>query len=390
MRVSRTMPKTRPLDTSEAAYKYANPSSAFGSKAGPALPVDLSSIAPSFRDQLDETCLRQSWFALMEGYKMKGFQDLTIMRVKQQQSQYSTLPSSQQPTPQIRLAVGLATRGRPLIVAETIANLQFQSRQPDSIVVAYADPADIGDAPQRFPQVCFVKSELGLTRQRNTILETLADEDLITFIDDDFYLHRDYLAITEQVFATQPEIMVATGKLLADGINGPGLTAAEAKAMLAVAVVPQYNGKLTAVFNAYGCNMSLRMGLIRTHKFRFDENLPLYGWYEDVDFSRQLAPHGGIVRVENAYGVHLGTKSGRQSGFKLGYSQVANPFYLARKRTVSWRYAVASMLSRSVKNLVKSATPEPFVDRRGRLCGNVQAWRELLSGTISPSRITKF
>ena len=45
---------------------------------------------------------------------------------------------------QTRLVVGIATRGRPTILAETIAFLAKQERQPDKIFVAYAEPVDIG------------------------------------------------------------------------------------------------------------------------------------------------------------------------------------------------------------------------------------------------------
>ena len=41
---------------------------------------------------------------------------------------------------------------------------------------------------------------------------------------------------------------------------------------------------------------------------RFDENLPLYGWLEDVDFCRQLARYGRIVKNIRLIGVHLGSK----------------------------------------------------------------------------------
>lgn len=287
----------------------------------------------------------------------------------------------------MRLAIGIATRGRPEILAETIADIERQCRRPDRIVVSYAEAKDIGDAAAQFPYVRFIQSAAGLTRQRNLILDELDEYDIITFLDDDFYMHREHLSLVEDVFASNPRVTVATGKLLADGAQGPGLTPSDAKRIIASRRAAKRNRRLTFRFNAYGCNMSLRVKPIRDHHLRFDENLPLYGWYEDVEFSRQLAAHGEIVRIESAYGVHLGAKSGRQSGLRLGYSQVANPFYLARKCSVSWLYAIASMTSRSMKNLVLSAKPEPYVDRRGRLRGNLHAWRDMLSGSISPTRI---
>ena len=79
--------------------------------------------------------------------------------------------------------------------------------------------------------------------------------------------------------------------------------------------------------------MSVRLDLARRHRLTFDEQLPLYGWLEDVDFSRRVAGYGRVVKVSAARGVHLGVKAARQRGVQLGYSQVANPVYLMRKGT---------------------------------------------------------
>ena len=134
--------------------------------------------------------------------------------------------------------------------------------------------------------------------------------------------------------------------------------------------------------------MAFRMAPIERNNIRFDERLPLYGWYEDVDFSRRVSKHGSAVRVRQAWGVHLGVKSGRHSEVRLGYSQVANPIYLAQKQSVPWSFAVASVASRSLKNFVRSFAPESHIDRRGRLRGNLRAFRDLSTGTLNPTRVT--
>lgn len=307
----------------------------------------------------------------------------------------------------LRVAIGIATRGRPEVLRETLQDLREQRRAADSVVVAYADPQDVGGLQESFPEVRFLQSLPGLTRQRNTVLRALCEEDVVVFLDDDFYLDSGYLERVEEVFAGDARVVVVTGNVLADGINGAGLTFGEAKAILAAGSNAGgssstgsnaagggsrrrgdlRDARLREVFNAYGCNMGLRLGTIRAHGLSFDEALPLYGWYEDVEFSRQIAPYGRIVKAEDALGVHLGVKSGRQSGVRLGYSQIANPVYLARKRSVPLSYAMASMLSRSAKNAVRCLHPEPFVDRRGRLQGNLRAWGDLVSGRIHPMRI---
>jgi GT2 family glycosyltransferase len=288
----------------------------------------------------------------------------------------------------MQLAIGIATRGRPAILIETLSDLFRQHRLPDKIIVAYADTSDIDDAPRRFSKVTFLRAPLGLTRQRNANLDSCIGSDILVFIDDDFYLEASYLKVIERLFLKSPAVVAATGKVLADGIRGPGLSVEEAKRLLLRFRVAEGRQKLKKAFNTYGCNMSLRLATVRKHGLRFDELLPLYGWYEDVDFSRQLAPYGSIVKVSTACGVHLGTKSGRTSGFRLGYSQIANPIYLARKGSVSWQFALASMVSRCAKNLLRSLAPEAYIDRRGRLLGNVVACRELAAGKLCPSKIT--
>ena len=120
---------------------------------------------------------------------------------------------------------------------------------------------------------------------------------------------------------------------------------------------------------------------------RFDENLPLYSWLEDVDFCRALTPHGVIVRCTALRGVHLGTKRGRTSGLRFGYSQIANPIYLARKGTLAWWRAARQIARNVVANVARAPRPEPWVDRRGRLRGNVLAATDLIARRLDPSRI---
>ena len=287
----------------------------------------------------------------------------------------------------LSLVVGIATRGRPATLATTLESLSRQTRRPDAILIAYTTPDDVRDIGVRFPEVWLLLSPAGLTRQRNTILDMLPDADLLVFLDDDFHIHRDYLAVMENVFLEHPEVVVATGTLLGDGIHGVALEPRDAALRFDSHRAITTNIRLRPVFNAYGCNMAFRMETVASNAIRFDETLPLYGWYEDVDFSRRVSQHGDSVRVGQAWGVHLGVKSGRHSEVRLGYSQVANPIYLANKRSVPWYFAVASVASRLLKNLVRSFAPERHIDRRGRLRGNLRAFRDLYKGTLSPTRI---
>jgi len=287
----------------------------------------------------------------------------------------------------VKLAIGIATRGRPAILGEVLHDLAAQSRTPDEIVVCHATPDDIADLPARFPAVRFITAPAGLPRQRNAILDALPDTDAVLFLDDDFLAAPDYLAVTQKVLEAHPDCVVATGTVIADGAKGPGISVEEGRAILARDTPPADPLGTHAHFNGYGCNMALRLAPLRRHALRFDENLPLYGWYEDLDLTRRLGEHGTILRLAGARGVHLGSKSGRVPGQKLGYSQIANTIYLARKGSYPWNRALRSAARNMAMNAARAAFPEPWVDRAGRLRGNLIALGDLLRGRMHPMRV---
>lgn len=286
----------------------------------------------------------------------------------------------------LRIAVGLATVGRPVVAAQMLDRLARQTRRPDAIIVAIPTAADLDDSCAAIPDLRILIGSRGLTRQRNAILGALQDADLVCFFDDDFVADDDYLAAIVRAFEADPMLMGATGLVLADGITRASYEVSEAQRIIAgrsvsgvVATVP--------IYNAYGCNMVFRCSAIRDGSVTFDEALPAYGWLEDVDFSRQIARFGPLARIDAAVGVHLGVKSGRQSGRRFGYSQIANPVYLVAKGTFGWPRAVWLMGRNLTMNLLRSLWPEPQIDRRGRVAGNLQAFSDLLRGRMHPSRI---
>lgn len=290
-----------------------------------------------------------------------------------------------------KIDIAIATAGRREVLAETISVLARQSRVADELLICPAKDEDLDltclDAyPGKF-RVC--RGPVGLTSQRNVLLEATT-ADILIFFDDDFLPARDYVNEVESLFATHSDVIVATGKVLADGITGPGLDYSEGIRILNEAGRNMESSLLSSAYNGYGCNMAFRMAPIRENHRRFDERLPLYGWLEDVDFSRQIAAHGKIVRVARLRGVHLGTKrSGRSPGKRLGYSQVANPVYLARKGTMHWKRALIQIGRNLIANSIRSFRPEPWVDRRGRLSGNLSGIYDLMLGVSTPEKALK-
>jgi len=289
----------------------------------------------------------------------------------------------------LKIAIGIATAGRREVLSAIMEQLAKQTRLPDCLYVCPASPDDLDvSCLETFPAPHeIVNGPRGLTCQRNAILKRAKGADLIVFFDDDFLADPSYLAETERLFLDYPDIVVATGHVLADGILGPGLSIDEGLAALRDALPPPALETLISTYNGYGCNMAAQLSVALQHGIEFDENLPLYGWWEDVDFSRRLSPFGRICHSDKLRGVHLGSKSGRSPGKRLGYSQVANLAYLVSKGSISKWVAFRRIAMNVSANFGRCFFPEPWVDRRGRLVGNLTAFAHLLNGTLSPTNI---
>lgn len=287
----------------------------------------------------------------------------------------------------LKIAVGIATAGRPAILSETLKELSKQTRRPDLVAVCPARPSDVTLAGEFAFPLEIVAGKMGSSSQRNAILDHLAGFDLVVFFDDDFFPARDYLAKAEALFVRHPRVVVATGRPAEDGIKGPGFSPEYARAVLERRPATAARELIRPYYGAYGCNMIVRLEQVRKHGVAFDEALPLYAWQEDVDFSRQLAPFGDIVFASELTGIHLGTKNGRTSGLKFGYSQIANPIYLTSKGTMSARFAARTMVRNVIANAVGAMRSEPYIDRIGRCKGNLRAFLDLLRGDLHPGRI---
>ncbi|WP_230279680.1 glycosyltransferase family 2 protein [Croceicoccus sp. Ery15] len=287
----------------------------------------------------------------------------------------------------MRIHVAIATTGRPDVLCKVVDRFKHQTRLPDGIVVVGASPDDIAgvDALDMAPEHAVVSPKKGLCCQRNVALSLLRGKtDAVVFFDDDFVVAHDFLERLEALFVADPKLVGLTGWLIADGAQTGALSYEEAEAMLdAGAPRPARPDERTSWL--YGCNMAFRMSACEG--LSFDENLPLYGWQEDVDFTEQLARRGHMLRTNAITGIHMGTRGGRTSGLKLGYSQVANIVYLRRKGTIGAVHGWALMARNVAANLAKSIRPEPLVDRRGRLKGNIRAFGDVLRGRADPLRI---
>ncbi|MEO1274679.1 MAG: glycosyltransferase [Pseudomonadota bacterium] len=288
------------------------------------------------------------------------------------------------------MIIGIASTGRAETLAKVIHHMEALDPPPEKIVLSVIRPSDhAGVTTSRVPLEVIVSARPGACGQRNDILDRVPPGCVVVFFDDDFVPAPGYLGAIGALMLARPDAAVVTGTVLADGILGPGLPLEEAAALIGAergGVPEDAASGAMPVHNGYGCNMAVRRDMVATAGIAFDERLPLYAWLEDVDFSRRLAEHGAILKSAHARGVHLGVKSGRTPGLRLGYSQVVNPLYLWRKGTLAGWRALRQVGRNLAANAWRSLRPEPWVDRAGRLRGNLLGLSHALIGRLEPER----
>ena len=286
----------------------------------------------------------------------------------------------------MKVIVIIPTFGRKQLLNRVLDHLDGQTRAPDEVIVSAPDETHVLPfKAKKFP-ISYVFGRQGLCAQRNqAMVRAINRSDIITFFDDDFLPADQYLNRLTKAFHEHPDWAVIMGHAVADGSRNAGYTFEEGLAALRLAEEEEQPPRFADQVGAYGCNMSVRSSQIGD--LRFDERLVLYGWQEDIDFSVRIGLYGRNVKSSGLRGVHLGTKSGRTSGVRFGYSQIINPVYLARKGSMSWRHAAKLMWRNIAANLARSLVPEPWIDRKGRLKGNILALVDIARGRISPDRI---
>ncbi|MCW1382721.1 oligosaccharide flippase family protein [Novosphingobium sp. KCTC 2891] len=316
-------------------------------------------------------------------------------------------------TAPLRVAVVIASIGRPTDLGHAVRRLLDQTLPPSRIILSVVADTDV--PPGLPPVIEVVRGPRGLPAQRNTSLRALAGEpaivevisgpkgsavqrntgllhlagnsDVVVFVDDDYLPSRFCVERIAAFFAAHPDVAGANGFLIADGINTPGIGVEEAEAMLdAYDRQPRPDpAPLRDLEGLYGCNMAYRTAA--TEGVWFDERLRLYGWQEDIDFAVQVSRRGRTV-ITNAFaGLHRGVKGARTSGVRLGFAQVVNPIYLNRKGTMSAGFAYKLMLRNVIANHIRTLRPEPWVDRWGRVKGNWIGFADALRGRLVPERI---
>ena len=286
-------------------------------------------------------------------------------------------------TPERRLAVVLASAGRPTLLAEALRTCSAQVGVTYLGVVSVPDESSLPSDGALLAGWRVVTGTRGLAAQRNAGLDVIGDADLVAFFDDDTVLRSDYLLNAVRFLDQHPEVAALTGRVLRDGATTGEVPVDEAAEALAASATEALTGTWRGTRELYGCNFVVRAPVARSE--RFDERLPLYSWLEDHDFARRCMRRGSLAKVDDCVIVHRAAASGgRQAHRRLGYSQLMNPVYLLRKGSFPLWLAAWEIFRPVAKNMLYAASL-PW--RRERLAGNLMAAADVIRGRLTPERI---
>lgn len=253
------------------------------------------------------------------------------------------------------------------------------SAQPSSQIVAEQFKRT------KLPQISFMTTSAGLTRQRNFGLASVDPRsEIVHFLDDDVIVSVDYFAALNDAIESVPDVIAVGGRvtnvpdhrglLLARKIRREGFVTSDGVNHLSRTRTdgPRYVNWLS------GCSMSFRASVFQ--HVRFDERRTGNGVGEDVDFCLRASAFGRILWVPDATLEHHQSPINRFGARKSGYSTMNHRLLLANDRlhTVRRSRVVArgyvESLVRLLRSFVTGSKPqrEYALGMLARLCRNVE------------------
>jgi GT2 family glycosyltransferase len=280
------------------------------------------------------------------------------------------------------IAVLAFTKNKSAQFADFIQRLQNQTLPPDHIFVIGSEAEDLAKLDKANPQLSISLGRKGIAAQLNdAIALTEGRFKYLLFFADDFIPSRFWIERAVAVLESSKDIVGLTGRLLADGENSSSTSLDDALSLVDLYDgLPQTETNIVEPSPLRGCNMAVRRAAVGA--IWFDESLPVSGWMEDADFSARVARRGRVVRSPALYGVQLPPATPRTSGFALGFAQVVNPVYLARKGRLGAVSALVSITGNFARNALGALWIGASADDRRRFYGNIRG----LGGLMHMSR----
>ena len=277
------------------------------------------------------------------------------------------------------VAVLIATKGRPRLVADLVQQLHSQTRPPDHIFVVGSHPDDLTPLDRSDSRLTCLLGRKGRAARFNDAIMA-ADESYryLVFFDDDFLPSRFWIEQALDLFNSSPDMIGISGQIVAGGADRRGVCPDDAQVIIDVRDgFPIESPSLDPRFGLVGSNLAVRHAAVGD--VWFDETLPVGSWLADADFCARIAQRGRVGRAPQIYGVKMNPRLYREAGRRIGLAQILNAAHLARKGSFSYSFTARFMARTIFANALLSFSPESHIDRGGRLLGNLQGLLKLIS-----------
>lgn len=247
------------------------------------------------------------------------------------------------------LDIIIATYNRKDDLKVCIESILNQEELPDNLIIV--DSSDKNDDREEIRNyvssinliniIYITTNEKGSSVQRNIGLDKISKNcKVVTFLDDDIVLEKNYIAEIKKAFKDS-NIVGISGFLFKDGQT--------------VNTLPDDTTK-RITDSLYGCNMSFRRNAIGD--IRFDENLRLYAFMEDWDFSYRVGKKGNLYFIYGARAIHNASPKGRINNKKFGFMLIANRYYVYKKNNIlslnDYVYFIMCILKNCILSFKKS------------------------------------
>ena len=291
--------------------------------------------------------------------------------------------------PKPTFSVIIPTLGRPGTLVQALSSVLACDPPPEELIVVDGDDrgsarttleAAAGD--RDLPAVRYVKSERGLTRQRNRGVSEAAC-DVIVFVDDDARVPPDVFSVLAGVYADR-SVVGATGRVVEPGGSRIGGKESWVRRWLPGGGTEGgftrfgYPHRLVDVGRArdvqlmQGCFLTARRTAAAA--LGFDENLRGYGLAEDEDFAYRLSRLGRIRYVPDIVIHHDNIGFSTRDRRAFGRAVMVNRTYLFRKNFPQTALARAQFALLVVVLVGHRVLNRDWAGARGLLEGAVEAW----------------
>jgi len=293
-----------------------------------------------------------------------------------------------------KISIIVATKDRKEHLLQFIQSLNRQTVFPDHFIVVDASDnpskAEIKSSVSCNYDFKYLKSEPGLTKQRNRGVK-VSSGDIICFFDDDIVLEEDYLKILKNSFEKHPELGGFSGKttdvnpkqncryyLMQFFYNLCQLSYFDNKGRIRKSFLNNnYHLGENQIYIEFtsGCCMAFTKKALK-EVGGFDEKLSNYCYMEDVDISYRVSRKYKILYNPNARCFHNYSLTNRLNDHELGKMLIINQRYL-HKKNLPQRLDFRLALFLSFWGLVLS----------NLLNGNIKSVHGFFSGLASSDKI---